>query len=151
MSILRIRFKGADIDFVKAISFEAREPISSVMVKIDQVRRAAGTRVGWLCTSLNVSLVCTCIVPGWSEDKPMSQFGCIRIPSPLYGGGEAFWFDATSSAPLSSLQLRERELIEYRELARPLRIVRRDGAGAAAKVIVNESQVGGADVTMALV
>lgn len=113
-TILRVRFRGPDMDFVKAIAFEPNEPISSVLGKIDRVRVAAG----------------------WSEDKPQSAFGLIRIPEKTQLGLDVFWLDA-SSAPLSSVQLRDRELLEYRELARQLRIVRRDGLENC-KIDVNE-------------
>jgi hypothetical protein len=108
--ILRIRFRGPDMDFVKAIAFDRHELISSVLGKIDRVRVAAG----------------------WSEDKPQSAFGLVRIPERSGGDGDVeggvLWLDASNDdVPLSSLPLRERALLEYRELTRSLRVIRRDG------------------------
>ena len=111
--ILRVRFRGPDMDFVKAVAFERGEPISSVLSKIDRVRVAAG----------------------WSEDKPQSAFGLIRIPERSQSG-DVFWLDA-SGAPLSSLPLKDRDLLEYRELTRSLRVIRRDGLENC-KIDVNE-------------
>ena len=89
---------SADIDFVKTLSFQPSESINGFLWKIDQVRKAAG----------------------WSDDKPQAAFGLLHV-----AGGNAHWVDA-SSAVLGSLQLQPRDTLEYRELMRALRVVRRD-------------------------
>jgi len=112
--VVRIRFHGADVDFVKAMQFPLDTTLSGLLAKVDSVRVAAG----------------------WAEEKSIQSFGLLRMPAFVLNNGDA-WIDDSPNITIRSLNLASREILEYRQLLRNIRIVRRDGTKSE-RVMVSE-------------